>query len=153
MRKASLIIFLLIIGLATAGIAAEKSFKATLSGDQVVPAVKSMAKVEATFDLSADGKELSYKVTVSDIEDVTMAHIHKGKSGKNGPPIAPLNMEKKAGKFSGTLAEGKITSKDLIGPLKGKTLKGLIKEIKAGDAYVNIHTDKNADGEIRGQIK
>lgn len=154
MRKVHLIIFLLAICLASTSIAAEKSFKATLSGSKVVPAVKTMAKGEATFKLSKNGNELSYKVKVSDIENITAAHIHMGKMGENGPPLALIDiMGKKAGKFSGTLAEGRITSKELMGSLMGKTVKDLVKEIEAGNAYVNVHTDKYPDGEIRGQIK
>ncbi len=154
MRKEGLIIILLIIGLAAAGIAAEKSFKTALSGSEVVPAVMTTAKGEATFTLGKDGKELMYKVTVSDIENVTAVHIHAGKMGKNGPPVALVDIKgKKAGKFSGTLAEGKITAKELLGSLKGKTVKDLVKEIEAGDTYINVHTDKYPDGELRGQIK
>ncbi len=155
MRKTMrMIIFLLVIGLATAGIAAEKSFKAALSGSEVVPSVKTMAKGEATFTPGKDGKELMYKVTVSDIENVTAVHIHMGKMGKNGPPVALIDIKgKKAGKFSGTLSEGKVTAKELLGPLKGKTVKDLTKEIEAGNTYLNVHTDKYPDGELRGQIK
>ncbi|HXX57243.1 MAG TPA: CHRD domain-containing protein [Thermodesulfovibrionales bacterium] len=154
MRKIHLIIFLLVLGLATAGIAAEKSFKAMLSGSEVVPAVETMAKGEATFTLSKDGNELSYKVTVSDIENVTAAHIHMGKAGKSGPPLALIDVKgKKAGKFSGTLAEGKITAKELMGSLMGKSVKDLVKEMEAGNTYLNVHTEKYPDGELRGQIK
>ena len=60
---------------------------------------------------------------------------------------------KKEGKFSGLLAKGTITDKDLIGPLAGKTVADLVAMIKDGGAYVNVHTDKYPDGEIRGQIK
>ena len=154
MKRMQLIIFLLVVGLATVGFAAEKSFKATLSGGEGVPAVKTMAKGEATFTLSKDGKELSYNVMVSDIENVTAAHIHMGKMGKNGPPVASIDTKgKKTGKFSGTIAEGKITEKELMGSLMGKNVKDLVKQIKMGNAYLNVHTDKYPDGEIRGQIK
>ena len=153
MRKMHLIIFLLVIGLATTGLAAEKSFKAVLSGSEVVPSVTTMAKGEATFELSKNGKKLGYKVMVSDIENVTAAHIHMGKMGEAGPAIAPIQMKGKKGKFSGTLAKGTITSKELIGSLKGKTVKDLIAEIEAGNTYLNVHTGKNPDGEIRGQLK
>lgn len=154
MRKMFMIIFLLIIGTVAAGVAAEKGFKATLSGSEVVPAVMTTAKGEATFTLGKDGKELMYKVTVSDIENVSAAHIHMGKMGKNGPPVALIDIKgKKAGKFSGILAEGKITAKELLGSLKGKTVMDLVKEIEAGDTYVNVHTAKYPDGELRGQIK
>ncbi len=157
MRKIGLVILLLVVGLVTmgttTGFAAEKSFKAVLSGSQEVPAAKSMAKGDATFTLSKDGKELMYKVTVSDIENVDAAHIHLGKMGKNGPPLALIDIKgKKTGKFSGTLAEGKITSNDLLGSLKGKSVQELLKDIESGDAYINVHTDKYPDGELRGQI-
>ena len=153
MKKLYLIIFLLVVGLATSGFAAEKSFKAKLSGSESVPAVKTMAKGDATFTLSKDGKAMSYMVTVSGIENVTAAHIHLGKKGKNGPPVALITNDKKAGKFSGTLAEGTITEKELMGSLMGKSVKDLVEQIKKGNAYVNVHTDKYPDGEIRGQIK
>jgi hypothetical protein len=153
MRKMHLIFFLLVVGLATTGFAAEKSFKAMLSGSEGVPAVETMSKGDATFTLIKDGKALSYYVTVSDIENVTAAHIHIGKKGENGPPVALITNEKKAGKFSGTLAEGTITEKELMGSLMGKSVKDLVKQIEKGNAYLNVHTDKYPNGEIRGQIK
>lgn len=154
MKKTYLLIGLLVICLASVGAAADKSFKATLSGNEVAPPVKTMANGEATFQLSKDGKELTYKVTVSDIENVTAAHIHQGAMGKSGPPVALIDIKgKKEGKVSGTLAEGSITSKDLMSSFKGKTVKDLAKEIEAGNTYINIHTAKYPDGELRGQIK
>jgi hypothetical protein len=71
-----------------------------------------------------------------------MAHIHKGKSGENGQPITtPLQMGK-----------GKITSFDLQGPLAGKQISDLVDLMKNGQAYANVHTQENQNGEIRGQI-
>jgi hypothetical protein len=153
MRKMHLIIFLLVVGLAVTAFAAQESFKAMLSGSECVPAVQTMAKGDATFTLIKDDNELSYYVTVSDIEDVTAAHIHLGKKGENGPPVALITNEKKAGKFTGTLAEGTITEKELMGSLMGKSVKDLVKQIKKGNTYLNVHTDKYPNGEIRAQIK
>ena len=154
MRKLYLFIMLLVLGLVSLGIAADKTFKATLTGGEVVPAVKTAAKGEATVELGKGGSELKYKVTVSDIEDVTAAHIHQGAKGKSGPPLALIDIKgKKQGKFSGALAEGTVTDKTLLGPLKGKSVKDLVKEVEAGNTYVNIHTTKYPDGEIRGQLK
>jgi len=107
----------------------------------------------SAFTLIKDEKALSYYVTVSDIENVTAAHIHLGKKGENGPPVAVITNDKKAGKFSGTLAEGTITKKELMGPMAGKSVEDLFKQIKKGNAYLNVHTDKYPNGEIRGQIK
>ena len=149
-----LFVFLVLVLFVSIGIAGERSFKAKLSGSEVVPPVKTMAKGEAVFQLGKDGNELTYKLTVADIENVTAAHIHDGKVGQNGPPIVSLYAgPKKEGKFSGTLSEGTITAKDLMGQLKGRLFSHLIQMIEDGHAYVNVHTDKYPDGEIRGQIK
>jgi hypothetical protein len=152
--KVTLFVFLFLVLLVSIGIAAERSFKAKLSGSEVVPTVKTTAKGETIFQLSKDGNELTYKLTVADIENVTVAHIHDGKYGKNGPPIVSLYTgSKKEGKFSGTLSEGTITAKDLMGELKGKLFSHFMQMIEDGHAYVNVHTDKYPGGEIRGQIK
>ncbi len=137
------------------GIAAgNQTFKAKLTGKEVVPAVKTAAKGEAIFKLSKDGKDLTFTVTVTDIENVTAAHIHGGKKGKNGAPVINLfTGPMKEGKFSGELATGTITDADLFGSLQGKTVSDVVKMIKAGDFYVNVHTEKYPDGEIRGQIR
>src|SRR4030066_2080385 len=115
--KVKLFVLLFLVLLVSIGIAAgERSFKAKLSGGKVVPPVKTTAKGETIFQLSKEGNELTYKLTVSDIENVTVAHIHDGKYGKNGPPIANLYTGlKKEHEFTGTLAEGTVTAKDLMG--------------------------------------
>ena len=61
-----------------------------LSGGECVTEVKTMAKGDATFKFSKDDKELNYNVIVSDIENVTAAHIRMGKMWENGPPMAKL---------------------------------------------------------------
>jgi hypothetical protein len=58
-----------------------------------------------------------------------------------GPPVAMLSM-----------GNGKITSADLEGPLAGKQMSDLVNIMKNGGAYVNVHTQQNQNGEIRGQI-
>ena len=158
MKKASLyLLAIALLALVPAlGVAAEKShaYKAELSGGAVVPKVTTTAKGAAEFETALGGKELKYKLTVEDIEYVTAAHIHIGKKGKNGPPVAGLFAgPKKEGKFSGTLGEGMIADTDLVGPMAGKTVKDLVKALRSGELYVNVHTDKYPDGELRGQIK
>ncbi|HKZ56423.1 MAG TPA: CHRD domain-containing protein [Thermodesulfovibrionales bacterium] len=153
--KVKLFVLLFLVLLVSIGIAAgERSFKAKLSGGKVVPPVKTTAKGEAIFRLSKEGNELTYKLTVTNIENVTAAHIHEGKYGKNGPPIVSLfTGPKKEHEFTGKLAEGTITAKDLKGSLKGKLFSHFIQMIEDGHAYVNVHSETHPDGEIRGQIK
>ena len=156
MKKVKVLLFVILATILTVsvGFAAEKSFHAKLTGNDEVPSVKTKAKGDVKFKLSSDGKELSYKLQVKNIENPTAAHIHLGKKGKSGPPLVNLfSGPKKEGTFSGDLSEGIITAKDLSGDLMGKSLDDLVKLIKSGDLYVNVHTDANPDGAIRGQIK
>jgi hypothetical protein len=134
--------------------AAHIDFQAMLSGGEVVPPVKTVAKGEATFHLGMDGEALAFKLVVSGIKDVTAAHIHIGKKGENGPPVVFLfHGPEKKGPFSGTLSQGTITAKDLFGPLGGKTVRDLMAKIDSGDAYVVVHTEQNPGGELRGRIR
>jgi hypothetical protein len=138
--------------------AAPQTFTAQLTGSQEVPPVQTKATGQATFKLSQDGKSLHYKVSVANLTDITMAHIHLGMPGQNGPatvwlyPSHPYP-ELKLGKFSGVLAEGTITAQNLRGPLSGKPLPALIKDLESGRAYVNVHTVAHPEGEIRGESK
>jgi hypothetical protein len=118
-----------------------QAFTAKLSGKDEVPPVNTQATGMAQFQLSSDGKEINYDLTATNLNGFMMAHIHQGKAGENGQPVAPLSMGK-----------GKITSSDLKGPLAGKQISDLVDLMKNGGAYVNIHTQQNQNGEIRGQI-
>jgi CHRD domain len=132
-------------------------FEAALSGKQQAPPIDTPAHGTATFTLSESGKSLTYRLWVADIDNVSMAHIHIGPQGQEGPVAVWLYPSKppavvKEGKFTGVLARGTITAAQLIGPLKGKTIADLVDDIKAGNAYVNVHTTAHPAGEIRGQI-
>ena len=68
------------------------------------------------------------------------------------------------GRSSGVLARGTITAANLRGPLAGQPLSALIAQMRAGNTYVNVHTNDGVappdtgpgdfpGGEIRGQIR
>jgi hypothetical protein len=130
------------------------TFHAILEGDEEVPPVDSDAKGAAIFRTNNDGTELNYTLIVANIEDVTAAHIHLAPRGENGDIVAFLFDPETPteGRTNGVLAEGTITSEDLIGPLAEATLSELIDEMEAGNTYVNVHTVEHPSGEIRGQI-
>jgi len=132
----------------------EQKFTTKMTGKEEVPPHDTKATGNAEFTLSADGKTMSYKVDVMNIDKVTMAHIHQGKVGENGPPVVWLfnSSSNPTGPMNGMLSQGKITSNDLVGPLKGKQMSDLVKLINDGQAYANVHTEPNPKGEIRGQI-
>lgn len=130
-----------------------RTFVAPLKGDQEVPPVATNAAGVAHFKLSKDGTSLSYRLIVANIDDVTQAHIHMAPAGVNGPVVAFLFGFVAGGvTTNGVLAEGTITSADLIGPLAGQPLSTLVEAMNAGNTYANVHTVANPGGELRGQI-
>jgi hypothetical protein len=152
--------------LTLASVAFAREFKTVLSGGEEVPARDTKARGNAQFDLSADGTTLSYRLIVANIENVVAAHIHLAPAGENGPVVVALYgpEDPDGGRINGVIAEGTITAADLTGPLAGQPLSALIDAIRAGNAYVNVHTNDGegatdtgagdfASGEIRGQIR
>lgn len=128
-----------------------------LIGANEVPATDSRGQGQATFQLSADGESLEFRLTVANIKDVTQAHIHLGPADGTGPVVAWLYPsapppELIPGRSQGVLGEGTITADDLVGPLEGMELSDLLDAIAAGNTYVNVHTSQDPPGEIRGQI-
>ncbi len=122
----------------------QQSFQAKLSGNNEVPPVTTSATGMAQFQLSSNGKTLSYTLTANNIKTVIMAHLHQGKAGENGQPVVPLYVGK-----------GIITSSNPQGKyyyMTGKQMSDLVNLIKIGQAYVNVNTGQNQKGEIRGQV-
>jgi hypothetical protein len=133
--------------------ASQTNFVAVLSGGEEVPAVEMKSRGVASFQLSPDGTELSYRLIVANINEVSAAHIHLAPSGVNGPVVAFLFNGPIVESANGVLAQGTITADDLTGPLAGQSLADLVAEIQSGNTYVNVHTSANPGGEIRGQIR
>ena len=131
----------------------DQKFTAKLTGKEEVPPKDTKASGTSEFNLSSDGKKMTYVVNVKDMDKVTQAHIHSGKTGENGPVVVWLfNATTPTGPKSGVLSQGSFTSSELVGPLKGKQMSDLVKLINDGQAYVNVHTEANPMGEIRGQL-
>lgn len=135
----------------------QRNFRTHLKGENEVPAVETNAQGQATFKVGRDGSSIHYKLIVANIVDVRMAHIHNAPTGENGgvvvwlyPSAPPPQLIE--GQFQGILAEGTITADDLVGSLEGASLNELLDEMKAGNTYVNVHTEEHGGGEIRGQI-
>jgi CHRD domain len=131
-------------------------FAAALTAKQEVqtPAVVSAATGRARFELSADGTKLHFALSARGLGRITMAHIHLGATGTNGPVVAFLFPEAMDGvNGDGFEVAGTITAADLMGPLAGQTtLANLAQALRSGGAYTNVHTIAHPAGEIRGQI-
>jgi hypothetical protein len=129
-------------------------FTAIMSGSNEVPPVDTNATGYTSFRTAANNTVIKYKVNLTGIFNVTGAHVDFGKAGANGDMIVDLlTGSKKNSIKQGIAIRGNITSADLTGTLKGKTIAELISTMKNGDTYVNIHTPTQLNGEIRGQIE
>lgn len=165
----NVILFTLVLVLASvaSAVAGEnRNFGAHLTGDNEVPARETLAQGQAIFHLSKDGNSLEYKLIVANINNVVAAHIHVGAEGTNGPVVAFLygSVPPGGGRVDGVLAEGTITAANLTGPLAGQPFSALIDAMRAGNTYVNVHTNDGVaptntgpgdfpGGEVRGQIR
>ncbi|HSF00949.1 MAG TPA: CHRD domain-containing protein [Nitrososphaeraceae archaeon] len=129
-------------------------FNVELSGNEEVPPVQTDATGSAEFT-APHFDNIGYSVNVSNIDKVTAAHIHSGKIGENGPIVVTLFKTETPSiePINGNLASGNITNANLEGPMAGKTVIDLTKSMELGETYVNVHTEENPNGEIRGQIK
>jgi len=106
-----------------------------LSGANEVPPVTTSASGTGTITVADDGS-VSGSVKVTGVA-ATMAHIHVGAAGKNGPVIVTL-AQTAPGEWS-VPAGAKLNTEQL-------------KSYKAGELYVNVHSEANKGGEIRAQI-
>ena len=116
------------------GFAAEKSFKAKLTGNDEVPSVKTKAKGDVKFKLSSDGKELSYKLHVKNIENSTAAHIHRGKKGARAVRRWQISLpgRKRKVNSAGTYPRGPLRLKTCRATLWGKSLDDLVQTNQIG---------------------
>ena len=130
-------------------------FSAKLNGAQSVPAVKTSAKGAAHYRLIEEGTTIEFFNWFSRLRNVTVAHLHLGEAGETGPVVVDLLATGQSSKFSRVtrFIKGEITASDLVGPMAGQPLDVLSQAILDGEIYINIHTEQNPSGEIRGQLK
>lgn len=129
----------------------ETEFVATLTGAAERPTpVTTTATGSASVEINDDNSTMTFSVTVSGLLSPNMAHIHVGAATVAGPIAASLlATPPAAGTFTGVLATGTITAAQIVG---GETFATLAAKIRAGTAYINVHTVAFPDGELRGQL-
>ena len=111
------------------------AIKVNLTGTEEVPPLNVPGSGAGSFRVADDGT-ITGSVTTKDVQG-TMAHIHSGAKGSNGPVIVPLD---KNGDTYTVPAGRKLTPQQ-------------IELLKKGNLYVNVHTNRNKGGEVRGQLQ
>jgi hypothetical protein len=160
-----------VAGVGTAAVAHDRSrFDAALSGYEELPTLSTKGNGTFKASLSRGHDEIRYELTYSGPFDanpaggsVTQAHIHLGArafsggvsaflctnlgNGPAGTPACPPQ--------AGTVT-GVITAAQVVGPAAQGIAPGefaeLVRAIRAGATYANVHTTTFGPGEIRGQI-
>lgn len=127
-------------------------FSVGLSGNQEVPPVTTSASGTALVELNERQTEIRVRINTSGLQNVTAAHIHVAPVGQNGPIIFTL-CRQSDGQFPNPLVKT-LTQADLQAqPGAGiNTFEDAVNAILSGNTYINIHTQANPTGEIRGQI-
>ena len=137
MTKIMLATLALATGVVFAGPAFADKYKAVLDGKSEVPPTTSTATGTADIDYDAATKKLSWKLTYTGLSGpAKAAHFHgPAEVGKNaGVAVAIPGATSSPAEGSATLTDAQAA--DLAG----------------GKLYVNVHTEANPGGEIRGQV-
>lgn len=120
----------------------DRVYAVYLSPDQEVPPVFSGASGAATVRVRPDRSAVTINGYAHDLSGgITGAHVHMGAQGSNGDVVKPLIVENN--RFHITWSKN-----DAENPLTDE----LLEELEASGFYINVHTSRNPDGEIRGQI-
>jgi hypothetical protein len=143
------------------------NLRARLTGFQEVPPRLTTGHGTFRAKLSEDQQSITFTETWTDLTGPPLfSHIHFGQRGVAAGvvvflcgPTGPTNPDQPACAQTTTgTATGTITGKDVFNPtnpdqgVTNGSLADLVRLIRSGDAYANIHTPRFTPGEIRGQI-
>lgn len=172
MKKIAVALGLVTIVAATAF--AEPAFRRIrefLTGFQEVPSVSTTANGRFSARINGETNQIDYSLSYEDLEGtVQQAHIHFGQKGVNGGIVVFLCSNLGNGP-AGTQAcppppariTGSITAADVspdIPATEGARTQGintgefdeLLRALRAGVTYVNVHSNRWPAGELRAQI-
>lgn len=146
------------------------TFYARLTGFQEVPSsISTPGRGEFKGRIDPRTGVIDYEFSYESMQaDVTQAHIHFGQRGTTGGitvwlcgtatnpgPAGTPQCGQRAGFFTGVIDESKILAV-AAQKLDAGNLGELLKAMRAGATYANVHTaapDGVPSGEIRGQIR
>lgn len=142
-----------------------------LVGYQETPlTINSPASGEFKATISDDGTTIHYELTWRDLSSgVLQSHIHFGRPAITGgivlylctnltPPVGPPTPQACPTTNPATIS-GTLTAADVNASTNGQGIDPgaagfaeMVNAIRAGAAYVNVHTSSHTGGEIRGRL-
>jgi CHRD domain len=166
MKPVTLALFALLAAFTVAADSEEGSesgtrFRAMMVGIQEVPALFTQGRAVFTARVIENDTAIQFEVTYTDLSGPpAAAHVHLGQRGVSGgvsfflcggggQAACPATT---SASFSGT-----VTAANVVGPaaqgIAAGDLAAILKMMRAGVTYANIHTAKHPPGEIRGQLR
>ena len=142
-----------------------------MTGYEEVPAVSTVGNGQFRARISNDDSSIQWQLSYSSLEGaIQQSHIHVGQTGVNGGisvflctnlgngPTGVQTCPAAPATISGVITASEVSPN--ITATAGARTQGvdtgeiaeLIKAMRAGATYVNIHTTKWAGGEVRKQI-
>jgi hypothetical protein len=140
---------------------ATEIFTADLLGAEETPAISTQGRGFFVGVLNDAGTSLAFTLLYFGLEGgaAAVAHIHLGQTSVAGGVSAFLcgGGGKPACPAGGTPVVGTIVAADVVGPANQGITAGqfaeLVRALRNGNTYANVHTATFASGEIRGQIR
>jgi hypothetical protein len=150
-----------------------ETIHATLTGIEEVPVVSTLARGEFRATINRGDQSIDFELRYSGLQGtVQQGHLHVAQPSVNGsivvwlcetatPFLDPTGLAEpcQPGQATEAVIKGTITSANVItGSMAGQQLTAgdlaeVIRAMRAGAVYVNVHTNLSPGGEIRGQIR
>jgi CHRD domain len=137
----------------------------TLTGHQEVPALSTTGAGEFHATIDDGGNAIHYRLTFSALEsDATQAHIHFENATNNGNivvflctnlgngPAGTQACPAAGGTIRGTIRAADVGALAAAQGIDAGEFKELLRAIRAGATYVNVHSIGHPGGEIRAQL-
>lgn len=139
---------------------------ARLTSFQEVPSLSSQGTGRFTARVDAAAQTITYELSFSGLSTpVTQSHIHFGQKGVSGGiviflctnlgngPTGTQACPAGGGTITGTIRAVDVSNPTEVQGIAPGEFAEILKAIRGGVSYVNVHTTKFAGGEIRGQLE
>ncbi|HYG61512.1 MAG TPA: CHRD domain-containing protein [Thermoanaerobaculia bacterium] len=138
---------------------------ARLRGFEEVPAISTTGGGRFNATVNAQGTMVNWELNYFNLEaPVTQAHIHFAQRGVNGgvvvflcsnldnAPVGVPGCPPSPGFLSGTFDAADVVAGAAAQGITPGELHSVLRAMRAGMTYVNVHTTLFPGGEIRGQL-
>ena len=143
----------IVLGAAANAQAQTVRLTATLTGGQEVPVILTGAFANAAVTVDMGSQTVSWTIEVFNLPSgINNAHFHVAPVGISGPTV--VNVAFPATASNDFVLTGSATSANLIvrGDQGIRSWEVFLQALIGGQTYLNIHTQVNGGGEIRGQV-